>query len=46
MGSGTGELLDEITKNFVHKNENIISDIPRFAVIGRPNVGKSSLLIL
>ena len=43
-GSGTGELLDEITKHFVHKNENFISDVPRFAVIGRPNVGKSSFI--
>ena len=43
-GSGTGELLDELTRNFVHKNENIICDIPRFAVIGRPNVGKSSIV--
>ena len=34
-GSGTGELLDEITKHFVHKNENYVSDVPRFAVIGR-----------
>ncbi|GIS08328.1 MAG: GTPase Der [Flavobacteriales bacterium] len=43
-GSGTGELLDEITKHFVHKNENFVSDVPRFAVIGRPNVGKSSFI--
>ena len=43
-GSGTGELLDEITKHFVHKNENYVSDVPRFAVIGRPNVGKSSFV--
>lgn len=43
-GSGTGELLDEITKHFDHKNENYVSDVPRFAVIGRPNVGKSSFI--
>tara|TARA_B100001093_G_scaffold318641_1_gene303989 strand:+ start:9185 stop:10489 length:1305 start_codon:yes stop_codon:yes gene_type:complete len=43
-GSGTGELLDKITKCFVEKNEIIDSDIPRFAVIGRPNVGKSSFI--
>ena len=43
-GSGTGELLDEITKHFVHKNEKYVSDVPRFAVIGRPNVGKSSFI--
>ena len=43
-GSGTGELLDEITKYFVDKNEIIDSDVPRFAIIGRPNVGKSSFI--
>ena len=37
-------MLDEITKHFVHKNEKYVSDVPRFAVIGRPNVGKSSFI--
>lgn len=44
-GSGTGDLLDEVVKEF--KNEQEIkdeSDIPRYAVVGRPNVGKSSFI--
>ncbi len=43
-GSGTGELLDELVKNFDKdiKQDNI--ELPRFAVIGRPNVGKSSFV--
>jgi GTP-binding protein len=43
-GSGTGDLLDEVVK-YLNKDEKIeIEDIPRFSIIGRPNVGKSSLL--
>ena len=43
-GSGTGDLLDEIVKKF-DNNINIKDDnLPRFAVIGRPNVGKSSFI--
>ena len=43
-GSGTGELLDEASKYFTIKEELINDDIPRFAIIGRPNVGKSSFI--
>ncbi len=44
-GSGTGDLLDEMVKDFkTPEKEDEISDIPRIAVIGRPNVGKSSLI--
>ncbi len=43
-GSGTGELLDEVVKEFSVDNEEDESDLPKFAVIGRPNVGKSSLI--
>lgn len=44
-GSGTGELLDEVVKHFVHEDrENPEEGIPRIAIIGRPNVGKSSYL--
>lgn len=43
-GSGTGDLLDEIVKNFEGKVEEVTPDLPKFAVIGRPNVGKSSLV--
>lgn len=44
-GSGTGELLDEIVKVF--SNKTIVdeeTDLPRIAFIGRPNVGKSSMI--
>ncbi len=43
-GSGTGDLLDAITDNFLEKGEEITEEIPRLAIVGRPNVGKSSLL--
>lgn len=47
-GSGTGELLDAVVSNFpVDKNEDEGTDLlPRIAIIGQPNVGKSSLLNL
>lgn len=46
-GSGTGELLDAITALIPEDKEDAESTdtaIPRFAIIGQPNVGKSSLL--
>lgn len=44
-GSGTGELLDEIVKLIPEKKEEEEKNpLPRFAIIGQPNVGKSSLL--
>lgn len=44
-GSGTGELLDEVVKVFNKDvTENEESLLPHIAVIGRPNVGKSSLI--
>ena len=44
-GSGTGELLDEITKDFVHEEDDENPErLPRIAIVGKPNVGKSSLL--
>ena len=44
-GSGTGELLDIITSNFSEKEKEIEDiQLPKFAIIGQPNVGKSSLL--
>ncbi len=44
-GSGTGELLDAIT-DLIPKTEEeeTESTLPKFAIIGQPNVGKSSLL--
>ena len=44
-GSGTGDLLDLVLSKF-RKNveETVEEDIPRFAVVGRPNAGKSSII--
>tara|TARA_R110001592_G_scaffold346229_1_gene638696 strand:+ start:1089 stop:2396 length:1308 start_codon:yes stop_codon:yes gene_type:complete len=43
-GSGTGELLDEIVNCLEDKPEENDDDLLRLAIVGRPNVGKSSLL--
>ena len=44
-GSGTGEVLDEITSLMGDDSElEEETGIPKFAIIGQPNVGKSSLL--
>lgn len=44
-GLGSGELLDELLKHFKTETTDEIEDsLPRFAVVGRPNVGKSSLI--
>ncbi|MDL2254822.1 ribosome biogenesis GTPase Der, partial [Bacteroidales bacterium OttesenSCG-928-J16] len=44
-GHGTGELLDEMVKVMnPDEEEDIEEEIPRIAVVGRPNVGKSSLI--
>jgi GTPase len=43
-GSGTGELLDDIVKELEDTIAVEIPDLPRIAVVGRPNVGKSSLI--
>lgn len=44
-GSGTGELLDDLMKAFKKEVEEVIEeDIPRIAVVGRPNAGKSSII--
>lgn len=43
-GSGTGELMDEIAANLTENNVEEEDDIPKIAVVGRPNVGKSSLI--
>ncbi len=42
-GSGTGELLDAVVKDF---DEEVTEEntLPKFAIIGRPNVGKSSII--
>jgi len=45
-GSGTGDLLDVVVASFKKEDENddFEEDLPKLAIIGRPNVGKSSLL--
>jgi GTP-binding protein len=44
-GSGTGELLDAIVETFPKDDpEAVEENVPRFAIIGRPNVGKSSFI--
>jgi len=43
-GSGTGELLDEVVKNLPEEEPGLIPELPRIAIVGRPNVGKSSLV--
>ena len=44
-GSGTGDLLDEIISKFTTDAEEAPEEkIPRFAVVGRPNAGKSSII--
>ncbi|MEZ5057510.1 MAG: ribosome biogenesis GTPase Der [Saprospiraceae bacterium] len=42
-GSGTGELLDAVTE-MVEDTPEEDSDLPKFAILGQPNVGKSSLV--
>ena len=44
-GSGSGELLDAVVKTFPEVGvEDPFAGIPKIAILGRPNVGKSSLL--
>ena len=42
-GSGTGELLDALTEHVTEEEEEV-EDLPKFAILGQPNVGKSSLV--
>ena len=44
-GSGTGDMMDLIVGTFKKDTDEILDeDIPRFAVVGRPNAGKSSIV--
>lgn len=45
-GAGTGELLDDIVKEFDSEDEATREEdaLPHFAIVGKPNVGKSSLV--
>ena len=43
-GSGTGELLDAVAEQLEDEEEEEESEIPKFAIVGQPNVGKSSFV--
>ena len=43
-GSGTGDLLDVILEKLPNMEKEVMENIPRFAVVGRPNAGKSSII--
>lgn len=43
-GSGTGELLDLVTQDMQNDEDEFEEDVPRIAVVGQPNAGKSSLV--
>ena len=43
-GAGTGDLLDAVVAGFKKVEEEEEPDLPKIAVVGRPNVGKSSLV--
>ena len=43
-GLGSGDFLDALAKNLPSSSEDLNEEIPQFAVVGRPNAGKSSLI--
>ncbi|PKP01430.1 MAG: ribosome biogenesis GTPase Der [Bacteroidetes bacterium HGW-Bacteroidetes-9] len=43
-GSGTGDLLDDVVKVFADTVFEEVPDLPKIAFVGRPNVGKSSMI--
>lgn len=43
-GSGTGDLLDKVIEDFEEEPETTEDTLPRIAVVGKPNVGKSSFI--
>lgn len=43
-GSGTGELLDALVEALPEDTREEEAELPRFAVVGRPNAGKSSFI--
>ena len=43
-GTGTGELLDKVCELLPSDKTDFDTDLPKFTVVGRPNVGKSSLI--
>ncbi|MCQ2286086.1 MAG: ribosome biogenesis GTPase Der [Bacteroidales bacterium] len=43
-GSGTGDLLDEVVKHFSKDAEVFLEELPKITIVGKPNVGKSSII--
>lgn len=43
-GTGTGELLDEVSRLLPNEETEKNDGLPRFTIVGRPNVGKSSMI--
>lgn len=43
-GAGSGELLDALVASFTKPSEEEEAEVPRFAIVGKPNVGKSSFV--
>jgi len=47
-GTGTGDLLDEVVEKLpppdAEEDDDALADVPKLAIVGRPNVGKSSLV--
>jgi GTPase len=44
-GSGTGELLDQVVTHFsIENTDSEIEDLPKITIVGKPNVGKSSIV--
>ena len=43
-GLGSGDFMDALAKNLANTKEEIIEELPQFAVVGRPNAGKSSFI--
>ena len=43
-GSGTGDLLDAVVNSFSKEGKQETNELPKFAIVGRPNSGKSSLV--
>ncbi|MDR2131451.1 MAG: ribosome biogenesis GTPase Der [Odoribacteraceae bacterium] len=43
-GAGTGELLDKVASHFSAESVDDTGALPRIAIVGRPNVGKSSMI--
>ena len=43
-GLGSGDFMDALAKNLPSSSEDLNEELPQFAVVGRPNAGKSSLI--